>query len=47
VGFVSEDDFVEAGGGGDFALVAHQAFGDCVDGVEDGEFGDAGGAWGC
>ena len=27
-------------------MVAHQAFGCCVDGVEDGEFCDAGGTWG-
>ena len=46
VGTVFEDYFVEAGEGGDFAGVAHEAFGGCVDGVEDGEFGDAGGAWG-
>ena len=45
VGAVSEYYFVEAGEGGDFAGVAHEAFGGCVDGVEDGEFGDAGGAW--
>ena len=44
--FVFEDDFVEAGDGGDFSLVAHQAFGYCVDGVEDGEFGDTGGSCG-
>ena len=45
MGAVSEYYFVEAGEGGDFAGVAHEAFGGCVNGVEDGEFGDAGGAW--
>ena len=37
VGF--EDDGVEFGGGCYSGLVRHEAFGDCVDGVEDEEFG--------
>lgn len=41
-GGVLEDDLVEVGGAVDLALVGHQALGDGVDGVEDGELSDTG-----
>lgn len=42
-GLVLEDDRVELGHANDLALVAHETFGDGVDGVEDGELGDTSG----
>lgn len=39
-GLLPENDGVQLSGRGDLALVAHQALGRGVDGVEDGEFGD-------
>lgn len=46
-GLVLEDDGVELREPGDAARVAHQALGDRVDRVEDGQLGDTGGAcWG-
>jgi hypothetical protein len=42
-GLVLEDDRVELGHANNLALVAHETFGDSVDGVEDGELGDTGG----
>jgi hypothetical protein len=41
-GLVLEDDSVELGNACNLALVAHKALGDGVNGVEDGEFRDAG-----
>ena len=42
---VLEDDLVESCGRSDLALVAHQALGDCVDGVEDDELSNSGRSW--
>ena len=42
-GLVLEDDGAELSDIGNLALVAHETFGDGVDGVEDGELGDASG----
>lgn len=42
-GLVLEDDRVELGHANNLALVAHETFGDGVDGVEDGELGNTSG----
>lgn len=45
VGVVSENDLVQVRSVGDLAVVGHESLGDGVDGVEDGELGNAGGGW--
>ena len=42
---VFEYDGIELGSGCDTAIVAHQALGGCVDGMEDEEFGNAGASY--